>query len=249
MRRNILSIGVVLNVLLLASQAFAISYSGSALLDWGKLTFSGINITINSEPLASRFTHLAGVMEAGGDIGRLDLTDGAPGFRPGWDDWTVIGSNSIGTLVTAANVTSLYASATMTGSGPFGFETYVISERGGSLVANQTGYLTVSIPYILTHSGIQSSDVAFTSRGLASLSLNSVGSSTETFVDLHTASGITSRTGTLSLTRFFNEGEFSTLLVHGSVTAVPAPEMLWPTLVGMVGIVLYVEMRRRRLVG
>lgn len=115
MRRNLLFASILLGLQLLCSPAFAISYSGSVLLDWNQLSFSGISIS----PPSPGFTHLAGIHEDHG-FSRLDLTDGAPGFRMGWPDWTVIGSNSSATLVTSANVTSIFAGATIFGqSGPF----------------------------------------------------------------------------------------------------------------------------------
>jgi hypothetical protein len=62
-----------------------------------------------------------------------------------------------------------------------------------------------------------------------------------------------SKTGILSLTHWFKAGQYLDFQLRATSStyyaSVPIPDMLWPTLVGMVGISLYAErVRRRRLI-
>lgn len=92
--------------------------------------------------------------------------------------------------------------------------------------------------------GVPDLIIGFSSLASVSLSLFNPTILT-TSAQLDAASGIGSRVGTLSLTRFFGTGESGNFLLETKMHAVPAPDMLWPTLIGMIAIAVFFRRRQR----
>jgi hypothetical protein len=244
MRRKVVFISVLLGVLLYTLPSFALSYSGSATLDWSALTFSGISSTFHFDP---------------NDINGPAIAQGAAAIispQPDLQEWTTTAISSVspdvGTALAVASPTVLSASASLIGVGGFGAGI----GRFGSLLAHESGALTISIPYVLTQAVSPNSWVApptFTTPnvspyGFTGVRLNfGLGSS---IVELDARTGTGSQAGTLTRTFTMSAGEQTILsLTAGTaafVTSVPVPDMLWPTLAGMFGIVLYAESVRRK---
>jgi hypothetical protein len=237
MRRPLVSLGIFLSSFIFTSPAFAISYSGSTLLDFSNFSFSGISITNLSS--SSQFQVQSN--DVAGPAGHQG--DGAAFFTP-WENHTEVNSiPGVITAVTVADGSQLSTSVTMnvccigTTADPY-------SSRFGSFIANEAGNLSIAIPFSLTHSGVPSPITGFSSIARASLSLGGISTSAK----LDAAFGSGSRHGILSLTRFFGAGETGGFGLETSINAayrsVPAPDLLWPTLAGMIGIVFLAEWKR-----
>jgi hypothetical protein len=228
MRRNFLFPSFLFGLLLIAPQpAFAISYSGSTLLDLSNFSFSGISIIDLSFSGQIQSNDVAGPAGHQGD--------GAAFFNS-WVNHTEVNSiPGLVTGVTVANESQLSTSVAMdvccsgTTADPY-------SSRSGSFIANQAGNLTLAIPFTLTHSGVPNPVTGLSSIARASLSLGSL----STFAQLDAAFGSGSDHGILSLTRSFGAGETGGFTLETSINAayrtVPVPDMLWPTLAGMVAM-------------
>ena len=126
--------------------------------------------------------------------------------------------------------------------------------RAATFTAVDTGRLTISIDYTLQHVGVLTPPGGFSAS--ESVYLHLAG---DTFND-STSRSLSSillsdgkETGILSLTGPYKNGELgffiTEALANGSsgVSSVPLPDMLWPTLVGMIGLAFYVERTRRKL--
>jgi hypothetical protein len=250
MRRNILFISVLFGWLFVAPAAFATSYSGSTLLDWSTLTFSGIGFSFSSQ-FQSQFTHVdvdeVALLTPGGKLSTFN--------DPSWVSHTLIDSISqIGTAVSIADTSVLYASASQTGIGA----AVASTERFASFIPTATGNLTISINYTLMQSGVLDNTPFLGNQRIfattsAFLNLTASGFPFNPITADITTSGAGLRnelkTGTLSFTRWFNAGESGELrLGVSSISAqvVPVPDMLWPTLLGMLGVGLYAERARCR---
>jgi hypothetical protein len=240
MRRRFPFLAILLAVLLLPPRAFAVSYSAFTVLDLNNLSFNGISLT--------NLSSINGLQVQANDVAGPNghQGDGAAFFTP-WENHTEV--NSISGVVTAVTVadqsklsTSLSMSLCCTGTtgDPY-------SSRFGSFVTNEAGNITVAIPFTLEHSGIPSPITGFFSIAWASLSLSGLSTSAQ----LDAAFGNGSRFGTLSLTRFFGAGETGLFGIETSINAsyraVPLPNMLWPTVAGIVAMFLIAEVKRRRM--
>jgi hypothetical protein len=232
MRRNLLSSCCLLGLLFLAPPAFAISYSGSTLLDFSNFSISGIGITHLSSMSASQVQS----NDVAGPAGHQG--DGAAFIIP-WENHTETNSiPGVVTAVTVADQTQVSTSVTMTlccagtAADPY-------SSRFGSFIANEAGNLTLTIPFTFMHSGVPNPITGFSSIAHANLSLSELSTSAQ----LDAALGIGSHQGLLSLTRFFGAGENGRFGLETSINAayrsVPEPDLLWPTLSGLVGIALF----------
>jgi hypothetical protein len=234
MRKNLLFVSFLLSLLLLAPPAFAISYSGSALL--GGFSFSGISVD-----LVSFGQHQAAI--AGGLFTMHEPCDGACRFDE-WRNQTV--TAVVPPVATAISLTdqanTLYSSSSLTGTEFFGSgaSAFSITERSASFIANEAGNFTISVPFSLAHNGIPPPGSGFSASVSASLSLFGV----STHAQIDDVSGITSRAGTFTLTRFFGAGESGSFqLATRSIAglSVPEPDLLWATLLGLVAIALLVK--------
>ena len=223
MRRPLLFIGILFSLLLLDPPAFAISYSTSAFLDLTTLSFSGVTISpIGSEGLSQTLsTFLEG-----------NTTGGS---RPSWISETVNQHDSqIGEAGAIGDSNFMRTSANLIGSSG-SLSSFVSRDATFSIIG--TGLLTVNIQYALAQSGLLDSahvggsfvsmDFVFLSNGVAD-QLQTQGS----------LLGTGSKSGTLSLTQWFSAGQEATLNLRtvSFAQSVPEPDMLWPTIAGVVGI-------------
>lgn len=122
-------------------------------------------------------------------------------------------------------------------------------QRAGWITANESGALTISVGYGLTT--VVATDVSRAGQGVL-LQLSELAGG---FNDVDTATldarfGAASRTGTLVSTIMMSAGEIARFSLSagtgGDITSVPEPDMLWPMLIGMVGIAILAERRRHR---
>jgi hypothetical protein len=233
MHRHLLLTGILLSSLNLSPPALAISYSTSAFLDLTTLSFSGVSIS----PLGSggRFQTLSTFLEGN--------TAGAA--RSSWISETVNQHKpQVGEASAIGDSTFMGTSASLIGSSG-NLSSFV--SRDATFSINGTGNLTVSIQYALAQSGLLepahvggsfvTMDFVFLSNGIADR-LQTQGS----------LPGDSSKNGILSLTQWFNAGQEATLNLRTTsfVAQVPEPDMLWPTLIGMLGILVALQRQKVR---
>jgi hypothetical protein len=178
------------------------------------------------------------------------------------NEWTTVTFSSlvpdVGTGLAVASPNVLSASGSLLGVGEFG----VGSWRFGTVLAHESGALSISIPYVITQAVVPNVWVApppNASTGSfaltdVSLSLNLLDlEGTRSSVRLDARSGTGSRSGTLLGTIMMSAGEQAEFVLQAGtaarVTSVPEPDMLWSTLIGLVGAALFVEQRRRYTCG
>lgn len=235
MRRNFLFASFLLGLLLLASPAFAINYSASAFLDLTSLSFSGINFTLTEGPPGNVPYAQRGAVSV------------SPPCCFAFDDpksefWLDVHTGTeiptVGTANAVFSSTQLASSINLIGPG----DAFSNTLRQGTIFAQEAGYLTASIRYSFAQSGVPSSLTGFSAGSHVGLNLGL----SNLLVSPDLANG--TQTGTLSTSWFFNANESAlfALSTGTSASAVPEPNMLWPTLAGMVGITLVVGVRRRQ---
>jgi hypothetical protein len=228
MRKLFLLTGLIFGVLLLSPPAFAVSYSGSAQLDLSTLTFSGIDVRVSPffQYQQAFVSENVGANCCGGMTVNNTVDD-----RTGWSDRSVSAQLPLGLAVTTADQSLLSAAVTNIDidAGQLNAQVW----RRGILVANEAGDLTVSVRYALTNNGVPSSVSPHWSFS-AGTSLN-LGGLDDTRDRLN--SGVGLETGTLSLTRWYNQGESTVIDLAAQTTggSVPLPGMLWPTAALLIG--------------
>jgi hypothetical protein len=256
MRQHLVSIGLLLG-LALPPPIFAMSYSGSALLDLSTLSFAGIKVTVIPQtPPGSVGPQIQSAM-ASSTLDPLfpGHADACNGFCEGqWEDRTLtaIVPQRAASISTASSAV-LSSSTSLIADIPNSLG-HAAGSRQGTLTANEAGFLTMKVGYKLMQSGVPSPITNFSSRGLASLFLSDLGPDASVVRNddgFEAASGNVVRTGILSVTRFFGVGESRIFGVHtfadfNTSQAVPLPDTLWPTLIGMVGFFLLAERKRWR---
>jgi hypothetical protein len=222
-------------LLFLTSPAFAISYSTSAFLDLSTLSFSGISTSSLSSGSQSQTQHTF-------------ITGSTTGFsnEPSWLSAMVTQEDpQFGTAVAIAGPNLMTSSITYTGPSG-GVSSFVY--RDAAFTANSTGYLTASIQYGLAQGGVLANsplqvggsnvqmDFVFLSNGISD-ALATHGS----------VVGDGSRTGILSLTQWFNAGQEARLSLSAAsfASSVPVPDVLWPTLAGLISLAILAERTRR----
>jgi hypothetical protein len=216
----------VLSVLLfLAPPTYAISHLGEASVDWNSLKFSGVPVTVTD--MFQRHS-----IDSSASLSR------AVEFQE-WRDHTLTQTvPQFATLRNSADADWLYASINTFGSG----EGFTSVERGGRITPLETGDLTVSIDYTLSHSGVPSSQDNFNSLAIVDLTFQR---DEGTALGSELGDGILA--GTLSRPAPVKSGEslFFGIRVGADTRSVPLPDMLWPTLAGMLGIAFWAERKRR----
>lgn len=236
MRKSPLLSSLTLGLFLLVPSAHAVNYTGEAWLDWTSLKCSGIPITMTATNQTHNvFIHPNSVQSE---------------FFEDWRDHiTTLTVPQGATAVSAADSSRLYASFGTFGSGA-GNDSV---ERVGVFSATDTGNLTISIDYTLRTidvSSLQSNLYSWTGVGLRLYRENT------TPIEDHGILNASSRDsvlgGTLSVTQSYQRGAIGSFVatahaltdVRGS--SVPLPDMLWPTLAGMIGIAFWAERRRQQ---
>lgn len=239
MRGLLLSSILTLGLFLLAPYVHAINYTGEAWLDWTSLRFSGIPISINSANQTQNvFIHPNST--------RSD-------FSNEWHDHiTNFSIPQVATALSDVNSSRVYASFDTFGSGTGNVDT----GRTGVFSALGTGTLTISIDYTLQHIGVSTLQINDL-HSSAGVGLSLFGENTPRLTEDHGLLTASSRdstlSGTLTVTQAYQRGgigdfsatSFVVTDVQGS--SVPVPDMLWPTLAGIIGIACYVEWKKRTL--
>ena len=244
MRTPFLFMAPILAVLLLAQPAFAISYSSSAILDFGTLMIGGISISPGNEFSQVREQRqFAGV----NDSERFSTNNS-------WVSNTVIQDMpNVGSARSILEPSLIQSSASLTGRGTVGADT----TRQFFFIANEPGDLTVSINYTLSQVGVLDPKIEPLLNGVAFVDI-SLFPFTSPFVSdsavlttIDSVLGDGSKTGTLSFTGHFSpervdQGVSAILTMRATSRAerVPVPDMLWPTVIGMIGLVGLVMWRK-----
>lgn len=231
MRKFLLSSSLTLAVLFLASTTYAISHLGEAWVDWTSLKFTGVPVTAVTEAFQRH------------EISINSSTLVGEVFRD-WRDHTANHTvPQFATLLNSADANRLYASINTFGSNDGSIYSYTAVERDGSFTPLKTGDLTISIDYTLRQSGVPSSQDNFSSESAVILDFYRGDRATVT-----NFSGDSMQTGTVSRTAPVEKGEslFFGVSVGVNTFSVPLPDMLWPTLAGMIGIAFLAEWRRRQ---
>jgi hypothetical protein len=160
---------------------------------------------------------------------------------------------SLGTVTTLASNTELSSSLHMVNlSNGWG-----LLVRDGLITATQAGSLSISINYSLSHSGVLATP-DFNANGALGMGVGYFETPSHQFlVETFHIRDFQSPTlfdpinqhGTLRLTHLFaNAGESIPFEIFAQtrVEKVPEPDMLWPTLAGMIGIAVFAERMRRQ---
>lgn len=250
MLRNVLFPGFIIGLLLFATPAWTLDYSGSASIDWSTLTLSGIPINISDDFAPNLQGHAVNLVSSLPPPADPSIfTSFGTGYHTNWSTTEALSITlpeiQLGTGSSIADATHLTASVNMVGPGVID----ALINRNAWFHAAGTGNLTVTIGYSLTQVGVPSLHSGFASTATAGLTLNSLGGAeTSALATLASSSG-PSQTGVLSLTHTFQVGEIGNFTAFASEHAsqsVPVPDMLWPTILGMVGIACIVAWRRPR---
>ena len=227
-------------------------YSGSAVLDWSSLTFTGVPVLLNGQD--------APIMQAQGWnlVNMLPPIEPNPAFQgtgnSTFGDWaplTITASlPGVGSVESTATATQLIAAGTLDNGG---LVDSGISRTSGFQIS-QSGELVVHINYHLSQQGTpllvpgwenQAGVQLFFHGQVASASLSS-------------ASSPSTQDGTLTLTSLVQAGDSGTFAVNAFLQSapqtsgggsVPLPGMLWPTtFLGLAGLGwLWVREWRRTL--
>jgi hypothetical protein len=227
--------------------AFAVSYSGSALLDFRSLTFGGINVSPIHSGFLTQFqgTVVDPIGNPGDPQGSRSLFE-----NNSWTSHTLIDHFSqVGTAVSSADANFLFASSNIIGLGFVGASTI----RSSTFSVNGPGYLTASIQYAFSQGGVIETTAEPHLFGGQSAFLEFLGNNhSGVFSNLLTTASVLgdgSKAGTLSLSQWFNEGDSATLRLTVnslSMRTIPVPDMFWPTLAAFFSIA--VACRRRQKV-
>ncbi len=254
MRTSPLLSSLTLGLLLLVPPVHAVNYTGEAVLNWNTLQFSGIPVTMTTDKLQET-TVVASPLTPNQGVGK-NKNDSFSN----WSDHTSTVTIPSITAVSIADASQLHTSVNVTGPGSGEAD----ATRWGGFSAMDTGNLTISIDYTLQQIGALSlKPFQLASPGPPTVSL-SVGNKMfgETITpgerevaqlpNVHARLVDGDQTGTLSVTSSFQRGESGYFIADASLTpnsgvsGVPVPDMLWPTLAGMIGIACWAERRRRQ---
>lgn len=219
---------------------YAVNYTGEAWMDWNSLRFSGIPITLkDKEQTGGAFVRSF----RSGEV----INKGQDGLE--WSNSNITSTiPQVATAIRSTDGERLYASVGIFGSGEGG----VVMGRAATFTAMDTGRLTISIDYTLQHVGVPTPPGSFSASESVYLHLAGDTFNDSTSRSLSSILSDGKETGILSLTGPYKNGELgffiTEALANGSSgVSVPLPDMLWPTLVGMIGLTFYVERTRRKL--
>ncbi len=229
------------------AHAASLTYTGSAFLDLGSLTFGGISTSVINDSFSQ-----GGTTEiiANPNSPQPQASYGDSYSQQSWSSRTITQSQSMGSAVSIADTGILSASSSIVDQGSLFTQTF----RQFAFVATTSGYLTASINYTLTQDGTgglaivgpillgsQGAGIGFNvfggplSDSMAVISTR-LDSPTSTF-----GSGLNA--GTLSLTQWFNVGQGGDFVMQANSSSyfatVPEPSMFWPMLIGLLGVAVY----------
>ena len=212
-------------LLFLAPPSYAISHLGEAWVDWNSLKFSGVPVTVTD--MFQRHS----IESSTSPPTIIEFKD--------WRDHTLTQTvPQFATLRNSADADRLYASINTFGSG----EGFTSVERGGRITPLETGNLTTSIDFNLR----QSEPIP---QGIESVPQTGI----HFFRDLEiTENRLGSEISNVCCQQSFTlpvergESWFFSVDARVRTTSVPLPDMLLPTSLGLIGIALWVERRRRQ---
>ncbi len=177
--------------LLLSSQpASALNYSGTAYLDLTTLTFSGIGVTTLpglTPDYASAFgqsqvavADASTVIRSDGTIDLGGRDDACSGFCASsvWQNETDTAKLQFGTATSQAS-TDVLSSASNLYTDDRQNEAAASAYRAGFLTAHEAGWLTMSVDYQLTQTGVPNSISGFSSFVRASIGLGGLSAAEE----------------------------------------------------------------------
>jgi hypothetical protein len=238
MLKHILFTAVISSSFFFAPEAFAINFSGSALLDWGAMTMSGIEFT------QSDFRQVVGANLQSGTTFVPSITgDNA------WLSSTVNASlSSVGSSTGIITDTLLSGSLSLSSdhAAASGF-----AARWTTITALTPGLLTVSIPYQIQNHGPTSGEwFSLTSASVQFTNLDFTGGIADGASFEHTnailnASGET-KAGLASIAIPFVQGQTGILNFDTRVvSSIPVPETFLLLGLPFIGLVLSYQLSRR----
>jgi hypothetical protein len=245
MRKVLQSLGLALGLFLLVPPVYAVNfnYTGEASLNWNTLRFSGIPITLTEKNQGHGA--FAPPNHSQNTIFQDWISHGTSFSFPQGETTAIANTN--------ADSNRLYAFVNLSGVGEparfgGGQANSASVERSSYFTAMDTGQLTVSIDYTLRQVGSLPTGFEATERGLLVLAAGNFSRSGIDQSLLMTTLGAHAQSGTLSITESYQRGETGQFFAEPSVVAgfVPLPDMLWPTVIGMIGLAFYVERTRRK---
>jgi hypothetical protein len=213
MFRKSLCTGCIFGLLLVVMPASGSDYTGTTTIDLTTLRFSGIKTTFTPETKLTEAFVISRSTDGGDATSRQVLME-----KDGqWSDHTFMSSpGQQGTAVALVDSTRFIVFSTLTSAQSVSSEVW----RSGELRAMETGTLTVSVQYSMSHTGIPTNLTSFIAHGGPRLVLG------DRTVLAH-GGDIDSNgteTGTLSVSQDFTPGEVITLIVGArEVASVPGP--------------------------
>jgi hypothetical protein len=213
-----------------SSPAFALSFSGSASLDWSALTMTGVSVTL------SNFQQLASA-----NVGSLQGSGFASAITES-NDWLPATTGGV-SLFSVGNGTGSLSNTSINGSLSL-FSNYAFGSAGGfrnvEFTALNTGILTVSIPYLLQTQGPISGEwSSVTSASIQFTNLDHTGGIADGFSFEHTNDGLNAsgetKSGIASISIPVSQGQTGLLNFDTRVGAsVPEPATFWSLAIGLV---------------
>jgi hypothetical protein len=239
-RKAFLFTAPILGMLLLASPAFAISYSSIAILYLDTLTFSGISVSPggfysgqHQSQSATLVNHSTGTFESSGS------------FASSWVTNThILSDPNAGGAVSILDPNFLISSISLTGLA----DVFQRTERSIGLIANDTGYLTVSMQYALSQGGVLDPTALTLLNAAATVDMglfpftNPFVASGDAIYTNNSILGEGSKTGTLSFTQYVVDGRdlvFHMSTINSVTYGVPEPDTLLLFGLGLVGLVAW----------
>jgi len=214
-------------------------YSGSAVLDWSSLTFTGVPVLLNGQDTP--------ILQAQGWnlVNMLPPLEPNPAFQgtgnSTFGDWaplTITASlPGVGSVESTATATQLLAAGTLDNGG---LVDSGISRTSGFQIS-QSGELVVHINYHLSQQGTPLLVPGWENQAAVGLYFGD-----KQVTDTLSSTSIGSRDGTLTLTSVVQAGDSGVFAVTASLLSspqasrggsVPLPGMLWPTtFLGLAGL-------------
>ncbi len=212
-------------------------YSGSAVLDWSSLQFSGVPVQMDTFGPNVQWT--AYLLQNPGAIIHLQSQAPSDEFRTSTEAFTYA---PLGSVSASATDSSLSASVSLSAVGDVDASAFASRQMGFQVMS--TGTFTMSVPYLIQHAGLPPlTGTDFTTTLHAGIALGGGNLNTvEAVATLNEHSPSLQQSGLLTLTREFQAGDRGSFGLNVDITthrggSVPVPDMLWPTtFLGLAGL-------------